>query len=651
MVAAPADVIRAEPERAEAERAEPERAVEAGVFWSLEPGTRIGGGYRIREKIAEGASSAVYLASDEAGGGEVALKILDPLKAADAVGRTRFEREFEVLGKLSHPGIAGCHRRLTDGALDVLVLEYIEGENLEARLQRSRLPVAEAVAIAVRLLDALDVCHRKGVLHRDLKPANVLLHPERGPVIVDFGVAWFSTALNLTRTGAVIGSPQYLAPESFGASLSDERADLYAIGVILFEMLTGRPVHLADSVAELAACHASEPPPNVAVLRPDVDAALAAVVGRAIAPLPEDRFATAGELREALLRGSVVATRALRARIPCAKCRTPLIITLPFCPGCGRGVDWEPTAGPFAVQLTSVDKPGDALAWLRHRYGALFRTHPIGVEQRLKHMPVPLIVGVSATTAEQLVAEAEDHGCKAEIVRARAVLGARIRGAEATRGEAIVAGVLHFVAVVALAAALASQRLDYALMVLPPLIALLGVAAAAWYIRRPVLVLKKKRARDAAHAAAAEALGRVRGKLEGLQHPRARKLAAAAVARAAPVLLGDTEGMAAGSVDDTLEALDRAVDAAGQLDAQTAHLLARPRARLAVEIDAVKLRIDTGDEDALEDLRRLEAERDELAEASVAHDLAARRALEACAEITAAVGTRTAWQTAGERGR
>ncbi|MEJ7729815.1 MAG: serine/threonine-protein kinase [Polyangiaceae bacterium] len=627
------------------------RAVEAGVFWSLEAGTRIGDGYRIQEKIAEGANSAVYLALDEGGRGAVALKILDPLKGADPVGRLRFEREFEILRKLSHPGIAACHRRLTDGALDVLVLEYIEGENLETRLQRSRLPVAEAVAIAVRLLDALDVCHRQGVVHRDLKPANVLLHPERGPVLVDFGVAWFSTALNLTRTGAVIGSPQYLAPESFGASLTDERADLYAIGVILFEMLTGRPVHLADSVAELAACHVSDPPPNVTVLRPEVDGALSGVVGRAIAPQPEDRFATAGEFREALLRGSVVAGRALRARIPCARCKTPLIITLPFCPGCGRGVDWEPTAGPFAVQLTSVERPGDALAWLRHRYGALLRTHPIGVEQRLKHVPVPLIVGASATTAEQLVAEAEDHGCKAEVVRARAVLGARIRGAEATRGEAIVAGVLHFVVVLALAVAVASLRLDFALMLLPPLVGLLGVAAAAWYIRRPVLVLKKRRARHPAAAAATLALGRLRTQLEALQHPRARKLAAAAVARAAPVLLGDTEGMAAGSVDDTLEALDRAVDAAGQLDAQTAHLLARPRARLAVEIDAVKLRIDTGDEEALEELRRLDAERDELADASVAHDLAAKRALEACADITSAIATRTAWQTAADAGR
>src|SRR5207237_3530008 len=103
-----------------------------------------------------------------------------------------------------------------------------------------------------QLAAAVAACHEQGVLHRDLKPENVILHPERGPVVLDFGVAWFSTAANLTRTGAVIGSPQYLAPEVFSSSLADARADVYALGVMLFEMLTGRPVHLAGSVDELA---------------------------------------------------------------------------------------------------------------------------------------------------------------------------------------------------------------------------------------------------------------------------------------------------------------------------------------------------------------------------------------------------------------
>jgi serine/threonine-protein kinase len=627
--------------------ASPELAHDAAsVFWSLPSGTTISGRYTITDKIAEGASAVLYRARDTADGATVALKVLDPMRSADPVGRLRFEREFEILGKLSHAGIARCHRRLTDRGLDVLVLEYIEGETLETRLQRARLPVAEAVDIGMRLLDALDACHRQGVIHRDLKPANVVLHPERGPVILDFGVAWFSSALNLTRTGAVIGSPQYLAPESFGSSLTDERADVYAVGVLLFEMLTGRTVYLAESVAELATLHASEPPPSVAALRPEVDGGLAAVVARAVATQPEDRFATANEFRGALLRGSIVAGRALRARIPCAKCRTPLIITLPFCPGCGKTIDWEPSPGPFAVQLTRIDDVGACFAWLRQRYAKLFRTHPVWIEQRLRHLPVPLVLGVSAATAEQLVAEAQDAGCKAEIVRARAVLGARIRGAQATRGEALVAAALHLAAVLATAALLATTSYAAVSFLAPSPIAVLGMALAAWYVRRPVLSLQRSRREQRADAHGSESVARVRAKLERLEHFRARKLAAAAVARAAPVLLEDVEGLSNAAIDDAHAGLERAVDAAARLDAHTAHLLARPRARLAVDVDAVKLRIATGDDDAVADLAQLESERDELAEVSLAHDLSAKQALEACADITAALATRTAWQKA-----
>jgi tRNA A-37 threonylcarbamoyl transferase component Bud32 len=616
-------------------------AAEGLVYWSLAAGTSIGGRYDIREKIADGANAAVYRADDTTDAVSVALKVLDPLRGADPVGRLRFEREFEIVSRLSHPGIGGCHRRLTERGLDVLVLEYIEGETLEARLERSRLPVDEAVDVTAKLLDALDACHRQGIAHRDLKPANIVLHPERGPVILDFGIAWFSTALNLTRTGAVIGSPQYVAPEVFGSSLTDDRADLYSLGVILFEMLTGRPVHLAESVAELAVAHATETPPLVGALRPEVPPGLSAVVAKAIAPQPEDRFATAVEFRSALLRGAVVAGRALRARIRCGTCATPLVIGLPFCPGCGRPVDWEPTPGPFAVQLTHIESVPDCLAWLRLRYGDLLRTHPVWVEQRLRHLPVPLILDASATTAEQLVAEAADIGCKAEIVHARAVLGARIRGARATRGEAILAGVLHFVAVVAIGVVLAPFAL-WLLPSLPAVVAAVGILIAAWYVRRPVLVCRSRGARPA-HLLSARVIA-LRAELERLEHGHARKLAAAAVARAAPILLGDTEGLAGGAADDGLDALERAVRAARQLDAHSALLLSRPRARLAVDMEAAKLRIDTGDDEGLERLRELEAERDELAEAAVAHDLAAKNALEACADITRALATRTGWQ-------
>src|SRR5262249_11508468 len=136
--------------------------------------------------------------------------------------------------------------------LEMLVLEHVEGETLKDKIARGRMSVGEATAIALQLARALEACHREGVLHRDLKPENIILHPKRGAVILDFGVAWFSSAATLTRTGSVIGSPRYIAPEVFKSPICDARADIYSLGAILFEMLTGRTPHTSDSIAEIA---------------------------------------------------------------------------------------------------------------------------------------------------------------------------------------------------------------------------------------------------------------------------------------------------------------------------------------------------------------------------------------------------------------
>lgn len=145
----------------------------------------------------------------------------------------------------------------------------------------------EATLRTLQLCEALAVCHAQGVLHRDLKPANVMIHPERGAVVLDFGVAWFSCAANLTRTGAVVGSPQYLVPEAPSCALWDARTDIYSFGVILFEILCGPPVHNASGVAQLALMHQKGDPPLVSAIRPEVPQALVAVVARAITPEAE----------------------------------------------------------------------------------------------------------------------------------------------------------------------------------------------------------------------------------------------------------------------------------------------------------------------------------------------------------------------------
>jgi tRNA A-37 threonylcarbamoyl transferase component Bud32 len=600
------------------------------VSSDLEPGTVLCGRYRVEEKLADGAVASVYRATD--GDAVVALKVLDPLRGADPVGRQRFEREFEVLCKLQHPNISRCLDLKRDGDLDILVLEYVEGETLQARLSRGRFSVREAVQRALQLCEALQVCHAQGVLHRDLKPANVMVHPERGAVILDFGVAWFSSAANLTRTGAVVGSPQYLAPEALSSSLWDARADIYSVGVMLFEMLCGRPIHAASGVAELALMHLKGDPPRVSAIRPEVGESLANAVARAITPRPEHRFATISELARALQVDAETPGKALQARIPCRHCQTPLVIDLPFCPGCGADAAWELSAGPFAVQLDKIVDVKACAEWLATRYAPSLRIQRGLLERRLAMTPVPLVVNASAASAEQLAAEGRAAGCEVEVVRARAVLGARIKASAASLTELFAAAVLHGAAVMAVGAlGVVVFRWDIqVLKFLPPLMAVLGIGVAARYVRRPILTCE-----GAGHGALATPFTeKLRRQLALLKTDRARRLAAAAVARAAPLLLEEPLPLRAVEREEVFVLLERAVDAAVGMDAHCQYLATRSRSKLGADMEEAQTRAALGDAQAVDRVAELSVERQGMLDAALAHDLSARVALEACAGIT-----------------
>jgi len=620
-------------------------ASDGRVISDLPPGMTLCGRYLLERKLADGAAASVYVARDTQDDRRVALKILDPLRGADPVGRARFEREFQVLSSLSHDNIARCIRLETEGDLDILVLELVEGETLEALLSRGRQPVKTAVAMAITLAEALHNCHSQGVLHRDLKPANIMIHAVRGPVILDFGVAWFSSAANLTRTGAVIGTPQYLAPEVFGSSVVDARADLYSLGVILFELLTGRPVHLVQNIAELAVLHQTQDPPLVSSLRPEIPADLAQVVARAVAPRAEDRFSTAQELVHALQKRSVVMGKALQSRLPCNVCRTPLIIDLAFCPGCGADAEWSLTAGPYAVQLTEIPDIPRCMAWLKRRHAPSMKSSAMAIQGRLGHTPVPLVVGASHVTAERLASEAREAGCTAQVVRARAVIGARLKASSATITEVTVASALHMAAVSAAGAAyflLGGTELA-SVVPLPVVMALLGIPAATLYVRRPLLACGDGGERITADTMSVQ----VRAVLATLKTDRGRRLAASAVARAAPVLL--REGTLNSSIRNHVRAgLTAALTAAADLDAHANLLQSRSRTRLANEMEQLRPRAEKNDPDAIKRLAELEIERRDLVETSVAHDLAARNALEACRTITLALSGVALVESMGE---
>lgn len=257
--------------------------------------TRSVGRYRVLRTLGRGASSEVLLAEDPALGRQVAIKLLT---SSVAIAPGRFQREMRVLAALEHPNIV---RILDTGALEdgrpFFVMELVGERTLDAE----RPPLRRWVEVLVDVARAAHFAHGQGVVHRDLKPSNILLGVR--PVVADFGVAKLvgGEGPQLTKVGAIVGTPHYMAPEQVGAPGEVGPAtDVYALGAILFEGLTGQPPFDGDHVLELMARIASEPPPSPRDLSPDVPAPLEAIALRALAKRPEDRFPSAEAFAAAL---------------------------------------------------------------------------------------------------------------------------------------------------------------------------------------------------------------------------------------------------------------------------------------------------------------------------------------------------------------
>jgi Tol biopolymer transport system component len=274
----------------------------------------LAGRYRIERKLGQGGMATVYLAEDLKHHRRVAIKVLRPELAA-LLGAERFLKEIEVTASLQHPHIlplfdSGYVER--PGALGpclYYVMPFVEGETLRDRLQREgELPVGEAIRIASEIAAALDHAHRHGVVHRDIKPENILL--SEGVVLVaDFGIALALAQTGgprLTGTGFMLGTPDYMSPEqAAGESGLDARTDVYALGTVLHEMLTGRAPYAGAGAAEAVSRRLTEPVPPVSRGRPEVSRTVERVLLKALARDPADRFSTAAEFREALARAAV----------------------------------------------------------------------------------------------------------------------------------------------------------------------------------------------------------------------------------------------------------------------------------------------------------------------------------------------------------
>jgi eukaryotic-like serine/threonine-protein kinase len=255
--------------------------------------------YSILREVGVGGMATVFLAEDLKHGRKVALKVLKPELAA-VLGADRFPREIRTVAQFNHPHILSLYDSgETDGFL-YYVMPFVEGESLRDRLDRDgKLPVSDVVRIMHEVADALAYSHARGVVHRDIKPGNVLLSG-RHAVVTDFGVAKALSASGTdksTTVGMAVGTPQYMAPEqAMGEENVDHRADIYALGLLAYEMLAGRHVFTAATAQGLLAAHVMEVPEDIRQLRPDTPASLAEAVMRCLAKSRDDRWQSADEL-------------------------------------------------------------------------------------------------------------------------------------------------------------------------------------------------------------------------------------------------------------------------------------------------------------------------------------------------------------------
>ncbi|MBL8096751.1 MAG: serine/threonine protein kinase [Anaerolineales bacterium] len=278
------------------------------------------GRYHLVEQLGEGGMATVYKAFDTRLERTVAVKVIRTDYDTDPQFLARFDREAKALARLNHPHIVHVLDAGEQGGVPYVVMDFFAGGTLKQRLGRP-LACAEAARLLSPIARALEYAHRQGIVHRDVKPANVLLSPDGQPMLSDFGIAKLldpqTSAAGLTLTGVGIGTPDYMAPEQ-GLGAATPQTDVYALGVMFFELVTGRRPYEADTPIAVLLKHTSDPLPRPRTLAPDLPLEAEQVILRAMAKKPEDRYLTMGDLAAALERLAQVGGPAETGPATCA---------------------------------------------------------------------------------------------------------------------------------------------------------------------------------------------------------------------------------------------------------------------------------------------------------------------------------------------
>ena len=308
----------------------------------MSPSEILGGRYELGEVIGSGGMATVYRGWDRVLKRPVAVKVLSSAYAGDEDFVARFRREARAAANLNNPGVVSVFDTGSDGGRHFIVMELVEGRTLAEEIaEHGALDLERARDIAERVAGALQFAHANGIVHRDVKPGNVMLTPSGEVKVMDFGIARAAGGDTLTTTSSVLGTANYLAPEQAESKPVDPRTDVYALGVVLYEMLTGRPPFTGETAISVAYKHVREKPRPPSSVNPEVPAALEAITLKALAKDPQARYQSAEEMRRAL-----VAAGAGEVEDTALGATTPI----------GTG---ERTEAMAPVEPTSVLGPGD----------------------------------------------------------------------------------------------------------------------------------------------------------------------------------------------------------------------------------------------------------------------------------------------------
>ena len=354
------------------------------------------GRYEIKSELGRGGFATVYLAYDPLFEREVAIKCLPPeLIHSDQQFRTRFERESKIIAQLEHPAIVPVYDVGQENNQPYFVMRYMNGGSLSDRIKTKAYSVEEALKVLEQIAPGLDEAHAKGIIHRDLKPGNILFTNNGLPLIADFGIAKFSQGDGQNVTGsAVIGTPAYISPEQASGEDIDGRTDIYALGVILYEMLTGQQPYQADTPLALVVKHITEPVPRILDANPNLPAWMDTVIATAMAKKKEDRYATAVKMTEAIKAFARTASSTLVAHAP-SNTRAP------------KRRSFLPLAfGIFALALLALGLGARALS-LRREFRAAAKTTEISSYSPTVASPIPTLANtLAAPTADSFTATA-----------------------------------------------------------------------------------------------------------------------------------------------------------------------------------------------------------------------------------------------------